>query len=284
MNQEPLDKFKRVKAGWRRWWPVMISVSLVTILSCQTTPVGRRQLALVPSHQMSLMGAEAFANLKETMEIEDDPTLLTYINCVSSALIKNVEGTTDWEVVLFREDSANAFALPGGKIGVHTGMLEVAENQHQLAAVLGHEIAHVISNHANERISENFVVEGGLAIVAATLRNRESPSYKLLMAALGLGAQFGIILPHNRRQETEADVIGLDLMATAGFEPKQSLKLWANMAEKGGAGIPEFLSTHPSHGTRSQTLERNMPRALQLYEAAVTRPTCAPNDSGSQTN
>jgi predicted Zn-dependent protease len=184
---------------------------------------------------------------------------------------------TAWEVVLFQEDSANAFALPGGKIGVHSGLLKVARNQDQLATVLAHEVAHVIAEHSNERVSTAYATQGGLQIVQA-LAGGASGERSNLMALLGLGAQFGVLMPFSRVQESEADVIGLELMARAGFDPRESIRLWENMGEAGGGEPPEFLSTHPSHGRRISDLQSQMPKALELYKQAQAqgrRPQCS---------
>ena len=151
--------------------------------------------------------------------------------------------------------------------------LAVAENQHQLATVLGHEVAHVIARHSNERVSNQYAAQTGLQLAGAITRG--SPE---LMGLLGVGAQVGVLLPFSRTQESEADKLGLDLMARAGFDPRQSVPLWQNMARSGGAGQPEFLSTHPSHGTRIQELSARIPQVMPTYEsarAAGWRPACS---------
>jgi predicted Zn-dependent protease len=170
--------------------------------------------------------------------------------------------------VVFKDPDVNAFALPGGRIGVYTGLLEVTENQQQLAAVIAHEVAHVLANHANERLSQALAVQGGLSVIDSLAKNPTSANHQLVMQALGLGAKYGILLPYSRTQESEADLIGLELMARAGFDPRQSVALWRNMMGVGGNQPPQFLSTHPSHGSRIQELEANMGRVLQLYQAA----------------
>jgi predicted Zn-dependent protease len=183
-----------------------------------------------------------------------------------------------WDVVVFKDDDANAFALPGGKIGVNSGLLKVAKTPDQLAAVIGHEVSHVIANHSNERVSTAFATESGLQLASA-LAGAASPTQQQLFGLLGVGiAQFGVLLPFSRTQESEADAVGLDLMASAGFDPRQSIDLWRNMAAAGGgARPPEFLSTHPGHETRIHNLEARLPHALPIYEQAVKagkRPSC----------
>jgi predicted Zn-dependent protease len=183
---------------------------------------------------------------------------------------------SSWEVVVFEEESANAFALPGGKIGVHTGLLDVATNQHQLATVLGHEVAHVLAEHGNERVSTQLATQGGLELIQA-ISGPASPTKNAALAALGLGAQVGVLLPFSRAQESEADTIGLELMARAGFDPRQGPVLWENMSRQGGQP-PEFLSTHPSGDTRIRSLEAQVPEVMPVYERARSagrRPSCS---------
>lgn len=243
------------------------------LLSCQTSPTGRRQLSLIPESQMNQMGEQAFAEMKSKQAVEKDPALNAYVRCVANSVTDAMPDRRTWEVVVFKDDSANAFALPGGKIGVHTGLMKVATNQSQLATVLGHEVGHVIAHHGQERVSEQMATQGGLAILGQVIGNPKDSRHGMLMGALGLGAQYGVLLPHGRRQESEADVVGLDLMAKAGFDPRQSVELWKNMAAQGGGG-PEFLSTHPSHGTRIQQLQERMPNAMVAFEGSGRRPSC----------
>ncbi|MGB5562957.1 MAG: M48 family metallopeptidase, partial [Sedimenticolaceae bacterium] len=221
--------------------------ALVLLSGCATSPTGRTQLALMPASQMNDMGLQAFTNIKKKTPIERGRTTNSYVQCVAQAIIREVGG--NWEVVVFKDEDANAFALPGGKIGVNTGLLKVAENQDQLATVIGHEVMHVLSNHANERVSQTFAVEQGLGLISAAA-SPQTGTGKTLMGLLGVGAQYGVLLPYNRIQESEADLLGLDLMAKAGFDPRESTKLWINMGRSGGGQPPQFLSTHPSHANR----------------------------------
>jgi predicted Zn-dependent protease len=196
-----------------------------------------------------------------------------YVECVADAVTRQVEPQRGWEVVVFREQDANAFALPGGKIGVFTGMLDVAENQDQLATVIAHEVAHVVADHPNERLSTAYAAQQGLQL-AQVMAGGPSGQRSQLMGLLGLGAQFGVLMPFDRAQEREADLVGLDLMAKAGFDPSESIGLWQNMARAGGAQPPEFLSTHPSTESRMAELRARLPRAQQLYARTRARPEC----------
>lgn len=244
--------------------PFLIIV-LLSITGCSKSPMGRRQLTMMPADQMDRMGIQAFENQKKNLPISRDPAANNIVRCVSDTLTRRLKG--NWEVVVFNEKSPNAFALPGGKIGVHTGLLKVAKNQHQLAAVIGHEIAHVLAQHSNERVSQQYAVQGGLALTEA-LAGATTGTGQTLMGLLGVGAQYGILMPYSRSQESEADLIGLDLMANAGFDPRESVALWINMSKAGGASPPEFLSTHPSHGTRITDLRARLPSAVQKWKQA----------------
>lgn len=257
-------------------WMRFVSGLAVCLLlvACAVSPTGRSQLMLMPEDQLAQMGLQAFEQIKQQERIETDPGINAYVHCVVKELTRDLGGP--WEVVVFRSKQANAFALPGGKIGVYTGLLKVARNQHQLAAVIGHEIGHVLARHSNERVSQHFAVEQGLALIQA-IAAPQSPTGQLAMAALGLGAQFGILMPFSRIQESEADVIGLELMAKAGFDPREAVQLWHNMERLNQASPPEWLSTHPSHETRIQELQAHLPRVLSLYEQARAmgrRPNC----------
>lgn len=181
-------------------------------------------------------------------------------------------------MVVFEDETLNAFALPGNKIGVHTGLINLVDNADQLAAVVGHEVGHVLSRHSNERLSQETAVSTGLAMVQAVTQPQTALGQTAL-GLLGVGAQYGVILPYSRIHETEADTIGLDLMARAGFDPRQSINLWLKMDKAAQGGQPiEFMSTHPSHASRIDNLQQNMNRALQLQQQAWSQgrqPRCA---------
>ena len=244
---------------------ISLILGVAIVSGCATSPTGRSQLVLMPDSQMDQMGLQAFTNIKNKTPIDRKRTTNRYVQCVGNAITRVVGG--DWEIVVFEDDAANAFALPGRKIGVNTGLLKVAENQHQLATVLGHEVAHVLSQHSNERVSQKFAVDQGLGLINA-IASPQTGTGQTLMGLLGVGAEYGILLPYGRVQESEADILGLDLMAKAGFDPRESVKLWANMSSADRGQPPEFLSTHPSHSTRISDLNAHMPVALNLQSRA----------------
>ena len=244
------------------------------LAACATSPLGRRQLRLMSGDQVSSMGVTAFQDIKKETLQTQDATQQNYVRCVAAAItgqVKDPEAPKQWEVIVFQDDTPNAFALPGGKIGVHTGILKIAKNQDQLATVLGHEVAHVLAQHANERVSQQLVTGVLMEAAGQTL----DPT---VVAALGMGAQVGVLLPFSRTQESEADLLGLDLMAGAGFDPRESTKFWKNMEAAGGGKTPEFLSTHPSDQTRTAALQNRIAQEMPAYDKAVAegrRPKCS---------
>lgn len=256
-----------------------VSVLALTFAACSTSPTGRKQLTAVSDGEMNTMGTQAFDELKKNTPIETDAKINAYVKCIALPITRvavDDTGVKNWEIVVFKDKTANAFALPGGKIGVHTGILPMAKSPSQLAAVLGHEVGHVIARHGNERVSEGMASQLILAGASLVL-GQDNPKTPYLMAALGAGAQYGVLLPHSRGHESEADLIGLQLMAKAGFDPRESVQLWRNMAAAGGSAPPEFLSTHPSNETRIKNLQAHIPAHVGAYEAAVragTAPNC----------
>ncbi len=233
---------------------------------CATSPTGRSQLIYLPDTQLNDMGLQAFDNLKKEKPVSKNSAYTQFAHCIADAITQETGG--DWEVVVFEDNTLNAFALPGNKIGVHTGLIELVDNQDQLAAVIGHEVGHVLARHSNERMSQKAAVEQGMTLISS-VSNPTTPLGQAAVSALGIGAEYGIILPFSRTHESEADIMGLDLMAKAGFDPRQSVNLWQKMdAASQGQQPAEFLSTHPSHSTRIEDLNEHMPKALSQYQQA----------------
>ncbi len=258
----------------------LVGIGVLVAAACSTSPLGRSQLLLLPDSQVDEMGVTAYTQLKKQTPLDSRSSVNRYVDCVAWAITRELPGdqAAQWEVSVFNEDQANAFALPGRKIGVYAGLLKVAENQSQLATVMGHEVAHVLAKHSNERVSQGFIAEAGMQAVQV-LAGDPTPQKRQLFALLGVGTQVGVLLPFGRTQESEADLLGLDLMASAGFDPRESVALWRNMAKAGGGRPPEFLSTHPSGTRRIGDLNERMPHALELYEQARARgkrPDCRP--------
>ncbi len=274
----------RRRAAGRPTRALLVVPLLALALACATSPTGRRQLLLIPETQMAEMGRAAFVEMKSQTPVATGGADAAYVRCVADAIVavlrpEQVEGLAidRWEVELFRDETANAFALPGGKMGVHTGLLDVAETPSQLAAVLGHEVGHVLAQHGNARVSTSQLAQTGMS-VASVFIGGDAATQQQMMGLLGMGVQVGVLMPFSRADESEADVIGLELMARAGFDPREAVTLWENMSRaSGGQAPPEFLSTHPGHATRISQLRAEMDEVLPLYEQARSagrRPNC----------
>ncbi len=235
------------------------ALALAVLTSCATAPeTGRSQFILISEAQGLQLGADAYRQIKSQKKISRNPKYTQPVVRVGSRVAAvSPRPNYKWEFTVFEDDSPNAFALPGGKVGVHTGLFKVAKNDAQLATVLAHEVAHAIARHGEERMSSQMAV--GLGVGVAGAATGINPN------VLAQAATLGVVLPFSRTQEAEADAIGLKYMARAGYDPRQSIPLWQNFAKYGGNRPPEFLSTHPSPGSRIQNLQRMMPQALAEY-------------------
>ena len=249
-------------------------IAVIVISACSTSPTGRKQMIWTSDEDMEAEAAQAFAQMKASIPLETDRATIDYIACVANAVVKELpppHDTLNWEMAIFDEDAINAFAMPGGKIGVFKGILRAAQNQDQLAAVIGHEIAHVTARHSAERASRAVTTGVGIQVAAVLLGAGHSGATYTAYEALNAGAELGIMLPFNRGQESEADIVGLEYMARAGFDPRESVPLWQNMSkENQSEKPPEFLSTHPSDETRIDQLVGQFGSSLKLYNEAIT--------------
>lgn len=216
-----------------------------------------------------------FKKMRSDTPVSTDASVNHYVNCVAKAIIATLspeDANQKWEVVVFDSEQVNAFAMPGGYIGVFTGILDVAENQHQLAAIIGHEVAHVTERHSLERVNRAATTQIGVMGATVALGGGQGTADLLQM-----GAQLGLTLPYGRNQESDADIVGVMYMADAGFDPRQSPKLWTNMEKTSESRPPEFMSTHPSPGSRIQELTNLLTKAMPRYSAARkagNKPTC----------
>lgn len=248
-----------------------MSLLLALLAGCSETPMGRSQLALMPDDIMAQMGREAFASMVQQEKLADGARNAR-VQCIAGHIIAAAESLYpqfmsrgEWEIAVFANATPNAFAMPGLRIGVFQGMLALAENDAQLAAVLGHEVGHVLASHSNERMTQEL----GINLILLLIGLFSDLDSVLVYQALGLGAQYGVILPFSRAHETEADLIGLRLMAAAGYAPEESSRLWINLSDLGSGQPLEFLSTHPSHDTRIENLTAAEGSVADLYEASV---------------
>jgi predicted Zn-dependent protease len=219
--------------------------------------LGRSQVLLVGEGELAQAAASAWTQALSSQRVSADPALNQRVREVGSRLVQAAGvGAQPWEYRVFVSDQPNAFVLPGGRVGVNTGLFKVVRNDDQLAAVLGHEIAHANLRHAAERYSQSALAQVGLSVAQGAAGSRSPGLARAISSFGGAGAQLGYLLPFSRQHELEADRIGVDYMARAGFRPSEAVELWRNMAAQAGrGGTPQFLSTHPSDQTRIQQLE-----------------------------
>lgn len=251
----------------------------VLLASCTTVPLtGRRQLDLVPSSSMLSLSFQQYDNFIKSNTVVTNTAQSRMVKTVGRRIQTAVEeymrsnGMSDrlrnynWEFNLVEGKEANAWALPGGKVVVYTGLLPVTQNDAGLATVMGHEIAHAVAKHGDERMSQGLIASMGTAAVAAAMESRPEQTQRVWMSAFGLGAQYGVMLPFSRLHESEADRLGLIFMALAGYDPNTAVGFWERMATmKGGAGVPEFMSSHPSDTSRIRRIKEQLPEALGYY-------------------
>jgi metalloendopeptidase OMA1, mitochondrial len=261
--------------------PALIALGLTACLflsGCYTVPeTGRKSLNLLsPSEELAL-GASAFSEIKTKEKISTDEAKGAALQRVGRRLAGAVGDDIkdpEWEFVLFENDDINAFALPGGKVGVYTGLFKIVHSEDDLAVVVGHEIAHVTARHGAERMSHGVLIDLGGALLDTVLANQEAEVRDGWKSAYGMGATLGVVLPFSRGNEAEADEIGLVYAARGGYDPRMAIGFWKRMKEAtaGADKPPEWLSTHPSDDTRIKKIEEMMPRMLVIYEEAKKTP------------
>lgn len=253
-------------------------VALLVMGACTSVPLtGRRQLALVPAAQMQAMSYAQYSQTLSGSKLSTDAQATAMVKRLGTRIQQAVEAYMAskglsgqlagyaWEFNLVEDPQVNAWCMPGGKVVVYTGILPVAVTEEGLAAVMGHEIAHAIARHGDERMSQGMLQEfGGLAL-STYLQDRPAQTQQLWMTAYGVGSQLGVMLPYSRTHESEADHMGLIFMAMAGYNPEAAVSFWERMAANGGS-TPEFLSTHPSDARRVADLKRLMPQAKKYYQ------------------
>lgn len=254
---------------------LLVAALTALLAGCATTtsPTGRTQVVgAVSEEQLAQLGAQAFAETKSKTRQTTDSRQSAYVRCVVQRVVEQLPPDwqrVGWETAVFVDDSPNAFALPGGKVGVNTGIFTVARNQDQLAAVVAHEVGHVYSHHHNERITKQMGAQGALQVLGALAGSRYGEgAANAVVQGGGVAAQTLLLLPNSRTQESEADVVGQQLMARAGFDPRQAVNLWQNMIAASRGRPPEWLSTHPNPETRIQELSNRAASLVPVYEQA----------------
>jgi predicted Zn-dependent protease len=246
---------------------VPLVASALVLTSCASAPTAQTRA------EMEAEASRAFNQMRASMPLVTDRETIDFVACVAQGVVEVLEppfNDIDWELAIFETESVNAFAMPGGKIGVFSGLLKVTENEHQLATVIGHEIAHVTAQHSANRAKSAGLTNIGINAAAIILGGGYYGATYTAQQAIAYGATLGITLPYKRGQESEADVIGLEYMAKAGFDPRESVPLWQRMdASSGGRKPAEFMSTHPASETRIEQLINEWQKTLPLYNQAV---------------
>ncbi len=249
-------------------------VGALCAAACVTNPyTGKSQLLLLSESQETQMGVSGYAEVSSSSSINTDLDLNEPLRRVGRNIAavadawRRAEGLApyEWEFKVIADDATvNAWCMPGGKIAFYTGIYPILEDENAMAVVMGHEVSHALLRHGNERVSQNLITQLGLT--AADAVNLGGKHKDLALAALGTGAQLGVLLPFSREHETDADRLGLEIAARAGYDPRAAVGLWERMAASGGGRPPEFLSTHPDPANRIANMQRWMPEMLQLWE------------------
>ena len=258
--------------------PVLFGLALI-LLGCSQVPItGRQQLNLVPDsvmHSLSFQSYREFLSENKISSNAEQTQMVKRVGnrirraveqyCTERYLFDRLEGY-DWEFSLIEDKAVNAWAMPGGKVVVYTGILPVTKTEAGLAVVMGHEIAHTFARHGAERMTQGLLVEFGGMALSKAVANEPARTKELFMRSYGIGTQVGVLLPYSRKHESEADHLGLIFMAMAGYNPNEAISFWQRMAAaKEGPAPPELLSTHPADSTRIRNIEKLMPEAMKYY-------------------
>ncbi len=260
---------------------ILIVVTAIFILSaCSKVPfTGRKQMKLLPSTQMNAMAIDSYNNFLKENPLSTNNTQVQLIKrtgekisrAISDYLRKNKMGDRiegfNWQFNLVQNNQVNAWAMPGGKIVFYTGIMEFCRDEESVAVVMGHEIAHIIAKHGNEKMSQGLMTQLGGQALSVAMQKQPAQTQQIFNAAYGVGSQVGVMLPFSRVHEKEADRMGLIFMALAGYNPERAISFWQEMDKKsGGNPTPEFLSTHPHHDTRIKELRKHLPEAMKYYK------------------
>jgi len=269
------------------------------IYGCSSVPItGRQQLNLVSNDQVLSLSLQEYGDYIKTAKKSTDKTATALVANVGRKITDAVEAYMEysgmdswlsgyaWEFTLVDDPQVNAFCMPGGKIVVYTGILPYTKDETGLAVVIGHEVAHAVARHANERMSQQMLAQYGATSLGALLSKSPSAVSSIGQTVYGLGAQYGVMMPYNRKQELEADRMGLIFMAIAGYLPETAIPFWERMSQQAGSGaVPEFMSTHPSDNTRIAEMRKILPESMEYYNSiwgknknTTTQPKSATNN------
>jgi len=282
---------------------LFIAGALFLLTGCGSVPVtGRKQMLLVSDQEVLTLSLQEYDKFIKSAPKSTDKANTALVqrvgrniaNAVETYLRDNGLGNLiseySWEFNLVKSPEVNAFCMPGGKIVVYEGILPITQDETGLAVVMGHEVAHAVAKHANERMSQQVLAQYGDAALGMVLDGRSAAVQQVASTVYGLGAQYGIMLPYSRKQELEADRLGLIFMAMAGYNPQMAESFWVRMSQKSGnANVAEFMSTHPSDQTRIQKIREELPEAMKYYKGGGTvktgtTKTTTPNTNNAKTS
>lgn len=274
---------------------LFMTAIVVLFAGCGSVPVtGRKQLNLVSNQEVLTLSLQQYDEFIKSAKKSTDAKNTALVQKVGRNIANAVEtylrengyesqlSEYAWEFNLVKSDQVNAFCMPGGKIVVYEGILPITRDETGLAVVLGHEVAHAVAKHANERMSQQMVTQYGTAAATTALGGASQGVQTAAAAAIGLGAQYGILLPYSRKQELEADKLGLIFMAMAGYNPSEAASFWTRMSQNSGGSTPEFASTHPSDDTRIKKIQEDLPEALKYYKGGAGSSTSKPAKTSNQ--
>jgi predicted Zn-dependent protease len=273
-------RFKREKKKVliRLFWVSMIG-TLFLLLACATVPLtGRKGLRLIPDSELLSLSFQQYSDVLHQSKLSNDPVKVQMVKRVGEKIARSCEEflresklesdikNYKWEFNLIEDDkTVNAWCMPGGKVAVYTGILPLTQDETGLGVVMGHEVAHAMAKHGNERMSQALLVQLGGIGFSTALTKYSSQTQQIFLGVYGVTANVGFMLPYSRLHESEADRIGLILMAKAGYDPREAIPFWQRMNEKGGSKPPEFLSTHPAPETRIKDIQTHIPEAMEHY-------------------
>ncbi len=264
--------------------------TLVLLFACATIPLtGRQSLRLIPDSELLSLSFQQYSDVLRKSKLSNDPMKVQMVKRVGEKIARSSEEflresklesdikNYKWEFNLIEDDKVvNAWCMPGGKVAVYTGILPLTQDEAGLAVVMGHEVAHAMAKHGNERMSESLLVQFGGVGLSTALAKQPGQTQKIFLGVYGVTANVGFMLPYSRLHESEADRIGLVLMAKGGYDPREAIPFWQRMKEKGGSKTPEFLSTHPAPGTRIEDIKTHIPEAMKYYKVLQQRPAVQP--------
>ena len=256
----------------------LLCIASLMLSSCGSVPItGRNQLLLVSDSEVLTSSLTQYSEYMKSAPLSTDTKGKAMVTRVGQKIAAATEQylkanglssevqNFSWEFNLVKDDQVNAFCMPGGKIVVYEGLLKICSSDDELAVVVGHEVAHAVAKHSNERISQQLLSEYGAQIVGQALSKKSESIQKIGNTVYGLGSEYGVTLPFSRKHESEADYMGLIFMTMAGYNPSTSITFWQKMSASGGASIPEFMSTHPSDATRINDIQKYLPE-LEKYK------------------